>query len=215
MSLRRELARKLLHVSTAVVPVAYAAGLDRRVVAPGLGALLVVALVVEWLRARHAAARERFTRATGELLRAHEHAGAWAGATWLLLAFLVATLAFPREVAVAAMLGVSLGDAAGAVVGRWWGERRGPVAPSPVPAPPSPVAAVGIAHAPKTFAGTFACAVATAIGALLVARLPVVEAVLAGVLAAAAERPRIRLDDNLRVTVAVGIGILLWRLAFS
>ena len=226
MSLRRELARKLLHVSTAVVPVAYAAGLDRRAVAGGLGALLVVALVVEWLRARSAAARERFTRATGELLRAHEHAGAWAGATWLLLAFLVATLAFPREVAVAAMLGVSLGDAAGAVVGRWWGEKRGTgngergtkdvggMRPG-LPHPPAPFPAPGIAHAPKTFAGTFACAVATALGALLVARLPATEAVLAGVLAAAAERPRIRLDDNLRVTVAVGIGILLWRLAFS
>lgn len=204
MSLRRELARKLLHLSTAVVPVAYAAGLDRRVVLAGLGALLAVAVVVEALRARSPRARAHFTRATGDLLRTHEHAGAWAGATWLLLAFLVAALAFPREVAVAAMLGVALGDAAGAIVGRWWGDRR---ARRQAPG-------VGIADAPKTWAGTVACALATALGALLVARLAWPEAAVAGALAAAAERPRVAVDDNLRVTLAVGIGILLWRLVF-
>ena len=82
---------------------------------------------------------------------------------------------------------------------------------------------VGIAGGAKTWVGTVACALATTLGALAVARLAPglapglapVEAVLAGVLAAAAERPRWRFDDNLRVVLAVGAGILLWRLAFS
>ena len=253
MSLPRELARKALHVSTAVVPVAYAAGLDRGFVSGVLLALLAIAIVVEVAR-RSAGGARVFSRYTGLLLREHEHAGAWAGATWLLLAFVVAVLAFPREVAVAAMLGVSLGDAAGAVVGRWWSERgtardardtRGAHAAVGTPAgaggppqlqhasehgaehhplrarsiegPPSGVAPAppGIPSRAKTWAGTVACALATALGALLVARLSVAESVLAGVLAAAAERPRIRFDDNLRIVLAVAIGILLCRLAFS
>jgi dolichol kinase len=258
VSLERELARKLLHVSTAVVPVAYAAEVPRVVVVGALAALASVALVVELAR-RSGRGAAHFTRTTGALLREHEHAGAWAGATWLLLAFLLAVLVFPPAVAVAAMLGVSLGDAAGAVVGRWWGTRRArrtrgtsgvpamnagapprnhdgasaagvhhqasagrSVAPPTDVSPPvAPVASVapapplGIASSSKTWVGTAACAIATTIGALLVARLGVVESVLAGALAAAAERPAWRFDDNLRIVLAVGGGILLCRLAFS
>jgi dolichol kinase len=220
MSLRRELARKLLHISTAVVPVAYAARADRGLVGGALLALLGVALAVEAAR-RSARGAAWFARTTGVLLREHEHAGAWAGATWLLFAFLVAVALFPRDVAVAAMLGVSLGDAAGAVVGRWWSERRamraagvaGVASTAPV-GTPSP-GTLGIPSSAKTWAGTAACALATTVGALLVARLPWWECALAGVLAATAERPRIRFDDNLRIVLAVAIGILLCRLAFS
>lgn len=239
MSLQRELARKLLHVSTAVVPAAYAAGLSRDVVGGTLAVLACVALAVELAR-RSARGAAHFARATGTLLREHEHAGAWAGATWLLLAFLLAVLAFPRPVAVAAMLGVALGDAAGAVVGRWWSERRARAGAGGPPrqhdvasvssmhhptraatdvftpdAPQAPPSTRGIATTAKTWAGTAACALATAIGSVLVARLGVGESLLAGVLAAAAERPVWRFDDNLRIVLAVGGGILLWRFAFS
>jgi hypothetical protein len=34
-------------------------------------------------------------------------------------------------------------------------------------------------------------------------------------LAALAERPRWAMDDNLRIALAVGCGILLWRMGFS
>lgn len=232
-TLRHELARKALHVSTAVVPAAYMAGVPRDVVLGALGALLAVALLVEIARARHGWARSTFTRATGALLREHEHAR-WAGATWLLLAFLLAVALFPAPVAAAAMLGVAFGDAAGAIVGRWWSARRScdatpdrSPAPSieapPTGAPRSRDARGGVltrhhAAAPgggKTLAGSLACAVATTVGALLVARLDIAQSLLAGGLAALAERPRSAVDDNLRVVLAVGTGILLWRMAFS
>ncbi len=196
LALREELARKALHLSTVVIPVAYAAGMPRATLLALLAALTVVALLVELLRARHAATRTVFMRATGRLLREHEHVR-WAGATWLLLAFLLAVALFARDVAVAAMLGVSLGDAAGAIVGRAWSHRR--------------VAAGGA----KTWAGSAACLAATALGAWTIAGLGAAPALLAGGLAAAAERPRITLDDNLRIVAAVGTGIQLWRLAFS
>ena len=204
LALRHELARKTLHLGTVAVPVAYAAGMPRATLLAALLALALVALVVEMLRARHEASRAVFVRATGILLREHEHAR-WAGATWLLLAFLLAVAAFPRDVAIAAMVGVALGDAAGAVVGRAWSHRRAATA-----AP-----AVG-KTAGKTWVGSAACLVATALGAWGIAGLGPAPALLAGTLAAAAERPRIaRLDDNMRIVIAVGAGILLWRIAFS
>jgi dolichol kinase len=199
-ALRRELARKALHVSSAVVPVLYAAGTPRAVVLGVLLPLGVVAFVVEIARARSERARERFIRATGALLREHEHHRV-SGATWMLVAFTVAVVVYPRAVAVAAMWGVSVGDAGAAVVGRFVAHRRG--------------RSLRRARPGKTVAGSAACFALTLAGAVAVARLPAGEGVVAALAATFAERPSRPFDDNLRIVAAVGAGILLWRMAFS
>lgn len=199
---RRELARKALHVSSAVVPLAYAAGLGRRWVIAGLGVLFTVAVGVEIARARNERARHHFTRYTGALLRAHEH-DRWSGATWMLGAYLVAAIAYPRPFAVAAMWAVGVGDASAAVVGRWWGDRRRR-SEAEMSLPPG-----------KTYAGTLACFAAAFLGARTVAGLPVPAAALAALLAALAERPRAPFDDNLRIVLAVGVAALVWQLAHT
>ena len=190
VTLRHEVARKAIHLASAVVPVAYAAGLRRDLLAALLGGALVVALGVEVARRRLPRVRAPFERAVGDLLRPHERAR-WSGATWMLVAYLLAVALFPRAVAVAAMLAVALGDAAAAVIGRWAGARRVPPAPG------------------KTWTGTVACAVATVLGALLVARLAPGAAVACAIAAALAERPRGPLDDNVRVALAAGGGAQL------
>ena len=194
LSLRHELARKAIHVASVAVPVAYAAGLPRAVVAGALLLLLVAALLVELARATSARAGALFTRATGALLRAHEHRRI-SGATWLLAAFLGSALAFPRDVAVAAMCSVALGDAAAAIVGRWIGRRR-----------------LG-AH--KSLEGSAACLAVVYLAARAVAGLGIAESLVAALAATLAEWPEGPLDDNVRMAGATGAGILLWRLAFS
>ena len=196
LALRHELARKALHLTSAVVPVVYASGLiERRWLAAFVLVLLGVALAVELGRARSERLRAHFTRATGALLRSHEH-HRWSGATWLLAAFALAILLFPPMIAVAAMWAVSIGDAGAAIVGRTVGRHRLP----------------GLA---KTVEGSVACATLTLVGARLVARLDVGACVVAALVAAVAEAPRRPFDDNVRVALAVGGGILLWRMAFS
>jgi len=196
LALRHELARKALHITSAAVPVAYATGVvARRWLAALVLLLLGVALAVELGRARSERLRAHFTRATGVLLRAHEH-HRWAGATWLLVAFAAAILLFPPPVAVAALWAVSIGDAGAAVVGRSVGRHR----------------ILGLA---KTVEGSVACAALTFLGARVVARLDVGACVVAAICAAIAEAPRRPLDDNVRVALAVGGGILLWRMTFS
>jgi dolichol kinase len=201
VTLRHELARKAIHLASAIVPVAYAAGLRRDVLAALLGGALVVALAVEFTRRHVPRVRDSFERTLGVLLREHER-GRWSGATWMLVAYLLAVALFPRAVAVAAMLAVALGDAAAAVVGRWAGARRA------LRAATTP--AVG-----KTWAGTVACAVVTVLGALLVARLTPGAALACAVAAALAERPRGPLDDNVRVALAAGGGAQLAAFAAS
>jgi dolichol kinase len=198
--LRLELARKAIHVASSVIPIAYAAGLARGRLLVLLAVLGVIALSVELARLRWTRARTLFIGAVGTLLREHEHRG-WSGASWLLAAYALSVLLFPRAVAVAAMLAAGLGDASAAIVGR----------------------SVAVARARrgegatvirgKTLAGSIACAVVTFVAALLVAALPMAAAVAAALSASVAERwepPRsVRIDDNVRVALAAGVAALL------
>jgi dolichol kinase len=193
LTIRREITRKGLHLLSTIVPVAYATGLRRSIVIWMLAVALTVAIVVELARIRNARARAVFDARLGALLREHEWHGP-SGATWLALALLLAAVAFPRDVAVAAMCAVALGDAAAAIVGRSLSRHGG---------------------GRKSFSGSAACFVASTATAYAVAQFTWPEALLAGILAALAERPRRPLDDNLRVAIAVGCGILLWRMGFS
>ena len=195
LTVRRELARKALHMFWALVPVAYAMGAPRRLV---LGALLVAcacALAVEIGRARSERIRLVFDRATGLLLREHER-HRWSGATWLLLSFLLVTLLFDAPIAIAAMWAVAVGDASAAIVGRAVGRYR-------------------IGQSRKSIEGSIACAIASAIGASLVAHLSLASSIAAGISASVAEWPARPIDDNMRIGIAVGVGILLSRMVFS
>jgi dolichol kinase len=194
LSLRQELTRKGLHLLSTAVPIGYAAGLTWSSVVWALVAALAIAAAVEIARVRNARARSVFDAGVGPLLREHE----WhslSGATWLIVALLVAAVCFPRNVAIAAMCAVSLGDAAAAIVGR------------------------ALAHASagrrKSLAGSAACFAASSVAARAIAGFAWREALIVGMLASLAERPRGPMDDNLRIPLAVGCGILLWRMGFS
>jgi dolichol kinase len=225
LSLRREVARKALHLVFVVVPVAYAFGLPRGYLVAALAAGAMAAVVIELARAWHAPTRERFVRWVGVLLREHEHSR-WSGATWMVLSMLALAVLAPRGVAVIAMWAISAGDAAAALVGRAF-ERRG--APKPTDVTHGPVLAKraerggsmgagGTAHTGmggKTIRGSIACLVVTFAGALALAHLSLAESLVAAVLATAAERPGGWVDDNVRIAAAVAVGILLWHIVFS
>jgi dolichol kinase len=179
----------------AVVPVAYALGVRRDIVLVGLGLACAVAIATEIARARSARFGALFHRGTGLLLREHEHRR-WSGATWLLLSFFLCALLFESRTAIAAMWAVAVGDAAAAIVGRTIGRHR-------------------IGHSAKTIEGSIACAAITSVGAFMIASLGPLPSMVAGIAAALGEWPAGPLDDNMRIGLAVGGGILLCRMAFS
>ena len=195
LTVRRELARKALHLLWAIVPIAYAFGAQRQLVLGVLIAACTCAMVIEIARSRSERVRLVFDRTTGLLLREHEH-HAWSGATWLLLSFLIVALVFEAPIAIAAMWAVAVGDASAAIVGRTIGRHR-------------------IGRSRKSVEGSIACALATTMGALLIAQLPPSASIIAGLSAAGAEWPTRPLDDNMRIGIAVGVGILLSRMVFS
>lgn len=185
----RELPRKTLHLLTVSVPVALRLGMPQQIVAGVLVTLFGAACAVEVARRRSTAFAGRFERTVGFMLREREAAHDITGATWLLATFAITCLAAPLTVAIAATWAGAAGDSAAAVVGRAWSRARGGQG--------------------KTIAGSLACVLATAAGAWGLGGFGVASAALIGLAAAAAERPAIALDDNVRVTAAAAVAAAL------
>lgn len=163
--------------------------MPQRVVAWTLAALLAVALTVELLRRWSPSVASRFASLFAPMLRAHE-TRALTGATWLLLAMTLAVMVLPRAAAIAATWAAAVGDTLAALVGMRWGRHR---------------AASG-----KSLEGSLACALATALGAALLAQLPFAAAVACGAVAAIAERLPWPDDDNIRIATLVGAAAWAW-----
>jgi dolichol kinase len=176
--------RKALHVTTLVIPVAYASGLAQPVVVTLLAGAVAVAGVVEVARRRSSTWRLRFEALCGPLLRTREHQEV-VGATWLFVGFFGVAMLAPKAAAIAAMCAVSAGDAAASMVGRSVGRvRLGPR---------------------KTLEGTLAGFGVTLLAAIGIAQMPMAVAGLVAAAAMLAELPEGPGDDNVRVVVVAAV----------
>ncbi|MBA3853036.1 MAG: hypothetical protein C0503_01400 [Gemmatimonas sp.] len=189
--LRAELARKALHLLTAALPIAWARDVVSTSQLRGaLTAALVVALGIEVLRRRSPAIGTRFVALVGPLLRRHE-TRALTGATWLALAMAAAVWFAPERAALAALWAAAVGDASAAVVGRSVAQWR------------------GLTTGGKSWVGSAAAALSTAVGCWWLAAATWPVAVALGAVAAMAEYPHRPFDDNLRVATAVALAAVV------
>jgi dolichol kinase len=195
--MKRELARKAVHVSSTAVPLLVWL-VPRPVAVAVLVSVAVLALAIDLARHRIRPFRYHFLRHTRTMLRTHERHGL-AGATWMALAYAAALLLFPKPVAVAAMLFNGLGDAAAALVGKRWGRRR-----------------TAWGKSWEGFAAGLVVDLAVGLGMWMLApaAVPLGGAIVGAVVAAGIEFAPLPLDDNVRVTLAGGAGILLGALLF-
>lgn len=188
IALGAELARKAIHLASALVPIAWGLGwVSDHALRLALTGALLLAGSVELARRYLAGFRHWFTTFLGPMLRRHEH-GQLAGATWLALGMCVVAVLAPKPAALAALWAAAVGDAAAALVGRGMTRWRGP----------GP--AMG-----KTWMGSAACVAATAPGVLWLADASWPMALGLGAVAAVAERPAGPGDDNLRVALATAL----------
>jgi dolichol kinase len=189
--MKRELARKAIHVASTAVPLLVWL-LPRPVAIALLVPVAVLALAIDVARHRIRPVRYHFLRHTRTMLRPHERRGL-AGATWMAMAYAAAVVLFPRPVAVAAMLFNGLGDAAAALAGKRWGRHR-----------------TAWGKSWEGYAAGLAVDLAVGIGMWMLApgvvSLPA--AILGAIVAATVEFAPLPLDDNVRVTLAGGAGIM-------
>lgn len=185
--LRRELARKAFHLASVAVP-ALAWFVPRPVMLALLLFVTAIAVTVEVARRRVRAARYQFLRRTRPMLRGHERHRV-TGATYMAVSYTLAAYLFPLPAAAVAMLYNALGDAAAALVGKRYGRLR--------------------TSWGKSWEGFLTgLAVNLAVG-LLIPGIPLAGALVGAVTASTLEFLPLPLDDNLRVTLGGGAGILL------
>jgi dolichol kinase len=190
-SLRRELARKGIHLLSLSVPLAYSN--DLLPYATIVIILTTVTLVLSGLdvmRLRFSSFERVFFKLFGDLIRRHEHQFL-TGSTFLLLSFTFSLLVFPKYIAIAVMYYTVLGDGMASLVGKKWGK---------------------IVIGQRTLEGSVACLL-TCIGVgMIIEGLSPGLVVLGAVVATFVEGFSNRIDDNLTVPIVTGLCMVAWNL---
>jgi dolichol kinase len=182
-----DLARKALHLSVAILPVAYSRGASRELILGLFGTGTVLALLIEAARWKSPPFRQAFNRWIGPILKPREHT-ATTGAFWLWPSCLVAVLVLSREAAVSAVWCATVGDPLAALAGNGYHAWRG-----------------STARSGKTIVGSAACLAASFVGIVALTRYPMVAAAIIAFVATVFERLPLTVDDNVRVSVAAGV----------
>ncbi len=125
----------------------------------------------------------------GRMVRSHEAAGDFTGATYILITFCFVVAVFDKPVAIAALAFIIVGDTFAALVGRRWGKHR--------------------FFNGKSIEGSIACLIGTLIVAIFTPNLIVPVAVTGAVVAAFVEALPLGIDDNVSVPLLSGLVMTL------
>ena len=184
-----EIARKVLHIGSSVIPLSYLWFIqDREIMVLLLGLLSLSAVCIEFSRGKVKFVDALFSSWLGIMLRDSETDGKFNGATWFLFGGTITVFLFAMPVAVPALLFLTVGDTFAAIGGKLY-----------------PVGKIG----DKTLSGT-AAGIATSFGAayLVNQTLPLEVIVLGAVAAMGVELLPIPLNDNLTIPVCSGTVML-------
>jgi dolichol kinase len=190
ISFGRELWRKATHTGALVIPVGYSAlALEKSDMLSIMIPVAVAMTFIDIARLRGWSLWTRVARPFMEpVLRGHEVSGDFSGATYILWSTVFTVALFRRDIAVAALAFIIVGDTLAALIGRKFGRHR---------------------FGRKSLEGSVACLAGTLITALVVPGLSLSVAVLGAVVAAAAEAFSGPIDDNVSVPLLSGLTMLL------
>ena len=182
MDLLSELNRKLVHLSSLSIPIGVYF-LPRRTCVEILFLLTVTFLSVEILRMVHRPTSKIFYTLFGPILRRKERF-TLTGSTTLLMASLVCVLIFQKNIAVAALCFLILGDTMAALVGRSYGRIR--------------------LFGKRTLEGSLACLFTCLVVVFVVPAFGLVVGVVGALVATIIELLPIPLDDNFLIPILSG-----------
>ena len=116
---KSEILRKLLHLSSSIIPLSYFFILkDQGLMMMFLLFLTTISLLIEYFRYNYKGRlRNIFQKYLMNILRTKEIEGHFTGATWMLIGFTFTVLLFEFEIAVLALLFLCIGDSVAAIVG--------------------------------------------------------------------------------------------------
>ncbi len=191
ISFGQELIRKGTHMGALIIPGSYyLLGLDRAQMLAVMIPATILMIFIDLARLRNWAFWRGFGRKWfSPIIRQHELAGDFTGATYILLTVCASVALFPKPIAVAAMAFIIVGDTTAALIGRKFGTRR--------------------FFNGKSIEGTLACLGGTLAVAFLTPELARPVAVLGAVVAAIVEALPFGIDDNVTVPIISGLVMTL------
>ena len=193
ITLAAEWARKSIHLSTLIFPVAvYHFGVVP--VLFGLIPLCAIAVVADILRAYSPHFRRFIASFFGKMMReeeVQEHVFALNGATAVLLSACLTFAIFPKTIAIVAFSILLLGDTCAALFGRHFGKTQ-------------------IGNTGKSLEGSVAFVLASLLIGFVLPEIGWARLVIAAIVGAIVELAPIPLNDNLRIPLATGV--VLWSL---
>jgi len=181
-----ELRRKSMHLVGLIVPIIYIL-IEKHPAVIVVGALMLIALLIELLKAVWPLFSDVFIRIFTPLLRSHEQMGAMTGATYYLIGAFLCILLFPKLLAIVCIFFMILGDMSAALIGKQWGRTK------------------LLSH--KSLEGSLACFVVCVLIALV--KFNPVVALIGALVATIVELLPIRLDDNLTMPLLSGLSMQL------
>ncbi|HWR82980.1 MAG TPA: hypothetical protein VN285_06740 [Candidatus Deferrimicrobium sp.] len=186
----QELMRKATHMGAMVIPIGYQVlQLDKSAVLMIMVLITAAMVLTDVARLRQWWFWRSFARPViSPLIRHHELAGDFTGATYILLSVCFTVALFEKQIAIAALAYVIVGDTFAALVGRRWGRHR---------------------FGRKSLEGSAACLLATAIAAFLVPGLPARIGLFGALIATAAEAAPLGVDDNVSIPLLSGLAMAL------
>lgn len=190
ISFAREMWRKATHTGALIIPVGYSVlALEKGVMLAIMGSAAFVITVLDVSRLRSWPLYTRFGRLFMDpLLREHEVAGDFSGAMYILWSTVFTVALYRRDIAVAALAFIVVGDTLAALIGRKFGRHR---------------------FGRKSLEGSLACLAGTLGVALVVPGLSLSVAVLGAVVAAVVEAFSGPIDDNVSVPLVSGLTMFL------
>lgn len=116
-----EIRRKIVHLTTLIIPVGYAL-ISEKTVLFFLIPFFLALLLVDLLRHFHSGMASLFRKYFfGKVLREEEESS-FMGSTYFIFSTILTILLFPKSIAIASLLILILSDTAAALIGRWIGK---------------------------------------------------------------------------------------------
>ncbi len=194
MKLRRSkegvIARKLIHYSAVGIPLAYYYLFEKKTALYLLLAASIIVIFSDVLRMIGPKSRRLYWRLFGWMSKKRELKHEFTGASYMLVGSLLVVLLFPKNIAVTALIFLTIGDPTACLIGTFFGRIK--------------------TMRNKTLEGTLAFILSGFLVSLLVTEMPVIYKLIAVVTAALVEMLPIKIDDNFTVPISAGfvLGLL-------
>ena len=149
----------------------------------------ILMIIIDMSRLRNWRFWQNFAgKITSKMIRAHEHAGDFTGATYILLAVCLTVALFSKPIAVTSMVFIVVGDTLAALIGRRFGRHR---------------------FGGKSLEGSGACLLGTVAVAFVAPELSVPVGIIGAIVATVVEALPLGIDDNITVPLISGLTMTL------